>query len=53
MWEMTNALGSWPSLDEVDDCHNFAFTWIQEHNTPEEKETHLDILGEISCILEV
>ena len=32
------------TLDEVDDCLDFAFTWIQENNTPEEKETHMRIL---------
>ena len=32
------------TLDEADDCLDFAFTWIQENNTPEEKETHLRIL---------
>ena len=32
------------TLDEADDCLNFAFTWIQENNTPEEKETQLHIL---------
>ena len=31
-------------LDEADDCLDFAFTWIQENNTPEEKETHLRVL---------
>ena len=25
------------TLDEADNCFNFAFTWIQENNTPEEK----------------
>ena len=32
------------TLDKVDDCLDFAFTWIQENNTPEEKETQLHIL---------
>ena len=32
------------TLDEVDDCLDFACTWIQENNTPEEKETQLRIL---------
>ena len=32
------------TLNEADNCHNFAFTWIQENNTPEEKETQLHIL---------
>ena len=32
------------TLDEADDCLDFAFTWIQENNTPEEKETHLHVL---------
>ena len=32
------------TLDKADDCLNFAFTWIQENNTPEEKETQLCIL---------
>jgi hypothetical protein len=32
------------TLDEVDDCLDFAFTWIQENNTPEEKEMQLHIL---------
>ena len=31
-------------MDKADDCHNFTYTWIQENNTPEEKETHLHIL---------
>ena len=32
------------TLDKANDCLDFAFTWIQENNTPEEKETHLHIL---------
>ena len=32
------------TLDEADDCLDFAFTWIQENNTPEEKETQFHIL---------
>ena len=32
------------TLDEADDCLDFAFTWIQENNTPEEKEMQLRIL---------
>ena len=32
------------TLDEVDDCHDLTFTWIQENNTSEEKEMHLHIL---------
>ena len=32
------------TLDEADDCLDFAFTWIQENNTSEEKETQLCIL---------
>ena len=32
------------TLDEADDCLDFTFTWIQENNTPEEKETQLRIL---------
>ena len=32
------------TLDKADDCLDFAFTWIQENNTPEEKETPLHIL---------
>ena len=32
------------TLDKADDCLDFAFTWIQENNTPEEKETQLCIL---------
>ena len=31
-------------MDEADDCLDFTFTWIQENNTPEEKETQLCIL---------
>ena len=33
------------TLDEANDCLDFAFTWIQENNTPEEKETQLRILS--------
>ena len=32
------------TLDKADDCLDFAFTWIQENNTPEEKEMQLHIL---------
>ena len=32
------------TFDEVDNCHDFVYTWIQENNTPEEKETCLHIL---------
>ena len=32
------------TLDEADNCLDFAFTWIQENNTPEEKETQLHVL---------
>ena len=32
------------TLDEVDKCLNFTFTWIQENNTPEEKEMQLHVL---------
>ena len=32
------------TLDKADDCLDFAFTWIQENNTPEEKEMQLRIL---------
>jgi hypothetical protein len=32
------------TLDKADDCFDFAFTWIQENNTPEEKETQLCVL---------
>ena len=32
------------TLDEADNCLNFAFTWIQENNTPEVKEMHLCVL---------
>ena len=32
------------TLDKVNDCLDLAFTWIQENNTPEEKETQLHIL---------
>ena len=32
------------TLDEADDCLDFAFIWIQENNTPEEKEMQLWIL---------
>ena len=39
---MTNVLSSWLSI--ADDCLDFAFTWIQENNTPEEKEMQLRIL---------
>ena len=45
IWEMTNALAERGiTLDKADDWLDFAFTWIQENNTPEEKETHLCIL---------
>jgi hypothetical protein len=30
--------------DKADDCLDFAYTWIQENNTPEEKETQLRII---------
>ena len=37
--ECTQFLAKWGIiLDEVDDCLNFAFTWIRENNTPEEKD---------------
>ena len=32
------------TLDEVDNCLDFTFTWIQENNTPEEMEMQLRIL---------
>ena len=32
------------TLDEADNCLDFTFTWIQENNTPEEKEMQLCIL---------
>ena len=32
------------TLDEANDCLDFTFMWIQENNTPEEKETQLRIL---------
>ena len=31
-------------LDKVDNCHNFAYTWIQENNTPDKKDAQLHIL---------
>ena len=39
---MTNVLSSWLSI--ADDCLDFVFTWIQENDTPEEKEMQLRIL---------
>ena len=32
------------TLDEADDCHDFTYTWIQENNTPDEKDMQLHIL---------
>ena len=32
------------TLDEADNCFDFAITWIQENNTPKENEMHLHIL---------
>ena len=32
------------TLDKANNCLDFAFTWIQENNTPEEKEMQLRIL---------
>ena len=32
------------TLDKADDCHDFTYTWIQENNTPDEKDMQLPIL---------
>ena len=32
------------TFNEVDDCHDFTYAWIQGNNTPEEKNTQMFIL---------